>query len=154
MLAFTIFKERLMLLPITLTLAAAAALFNIWLAVRVSRYRMSQKIMHGDGGCTPLAKRMRAQANYVEYTPFILILFALVELALGSSTWLWILALVYILARVAHAFGMDSDKGNAGRAGGILLTFLIMIALSGAALYAAYHAMARIDAPPVMAANI
>lgn len=143
-----------MLLPITLTLATVATLLNIWLGARISRLRISEKVMHGDGGCTLLAKRMRAQANFVEYAPFVLILFALVEMALGSSTWLWILALVFVLARVAHAFGMDSDRPNPWRAGGIMLTLLVMIILSGAALYAAYGSMAEVEAPPAFAAHI
>jgi uncharacterized membrane protein YecN with MAPEG domain len=142
-----------MLLPITLTLAAAAALLNMWLAMRVSRLRMSQKVMHGDGGCEPLAKRMRAQANFVEYTPFILILFALVELAIGPQTWLWIVALIYILGRVAHAFGMDFDVPHKARAVGILITFVVMLILAIAALYVAYTGTRAIEAPPSLAAH-
>jgi uncharacterized membrane protein YecN with MAPEG domain len=96
-----------MILPITLTIAGAAALLNIWLARRVGQIRMSNKISIGDGGNEALTARMRAQANFVEYTPFFLILLALIELAIGSRTWLWIVAVVYILGRIAHAFGMD-----------------------------------------------
>lgn len=143
-----------MLLPITLTLAASAALLNMWLAMRVGRVRMANKVLHGDGGCEPLLKRMRAQANFVEYTPFVLILFALVEMALGPLTWLWVLALVYILARIAHAFGMDSDLPHKGRTVGILITFVTLFILSGTALYAAYYATAEVEAPPSLAAHI
>lgn len=142
-----------MLLPITLTLAAAAALLNLWLAMRVGRLRMSNKVLHGDGGCEPLAKRMRAQANFVEYTPFILILFGLVELATGPQTWLWLLALVYILARIAHAFGMDHDTPHKTRMIGILVTFATIVILSIAALYVAYGSMQEVEAPPSLAAH-
>ena len=142
-----------MLLPITLTLAAAAALLNIWLATRVGRVRVSERVLHGDGGNALLVKRMGGQSNYVEYTPFVLILFALVELALGSPTWLWILALVYVLARVAHAFGMDSDRPHKARMAGIGLTFLTMLILSVAALYAAYGSLREVEAPPAFSAN-
>lgn len=130
-----------MLLPITLTFAAAAALLNFWLAWRVGQMRVANKVLHGDGGCMPLTRRMRAQANYVEYTPFILILTGLVEMAQGSAFWLWIVALVYILARVAHAFGMDSDKPHKARMAGIMLTMLVTLVLAGAALYSAYGQM-------------
>ncbi|HEX7783233.1 MAG TPA: MAPEG family protein [Sphingobium sp.] len=143
-----------MLLPITLTLAAAATLLNIWLGIRVSRVRISNKVLHGDGGCEPLVRRMRAHANFVEYTPFVLILFALVELAIGPQAWLWVLALIYILARITHAFGMDASIPSKLRMAGIAFTYLTMIILSVAALYAAYGSMREIEVPPALAAHV
>lgn len=142
-----------MLLPITLTFAAAAALFNIWLGVRVSRVRMKERILHGDGGSALMMRRMRAQANFIEYTPFVLILCGLVEMALGSRNWLWGLALVYILARVVHAFGMDATKPHWARAGGIMVTVLVMLVLAIAALYASYSGTRAVPAPPSLAAR-
>ncbi|GLI98598.1 MAPEG family protein [Sphingobium sp. BS19] len=130
-----------MFLPITLTFAAAAALINLWLAMRIGRIRMAEKVLHGDGGNSPLSKRMRAQSNYVEYTPFVLILTGLVEMALGSATWLWATVAAYLVARILHAFGMDSDTPAKTRMIGILVTFVVIIALSIAALYAVYIGM-------------
>ena len=129
-----------MLLPITLTFAAAAALLNLWLAIRVSRARMSAKVSLGDGGDPLLVARMRSHANYAEYTPFILILSGLVELARGPKTWLWIVAILYVLARVSHAFGMEMKTPNPFRAGGILVTLAVLIVLAGYALTIAYSA--------------
>ena len=140
-----------MLLPITLTFAAACALLNMALAIRCSRIRITDKVMHGDAGNSLLAKRMRAHANYIEYTPIIVILFALVEMAMGASLWLSIGALAYIVARVAHAFGMDADKPTVWRAGGALLTWGIMVALSIVALTIAYSATRERPAPDAMA---
>ncbi len=127
-----------MILPITLTIAAAATLLNVWLAVRAGRVRMAAKVMMGDGGNPQLQTRMRAQANFVEYTPFFLILLGLIELAHGPATWLWLVSIVYILARIAHAFGMDRPAPNPLRAGGIIVTFLILIGLAGYALSIPY----------------
>jgi uncharacterized membrane protein YecN with MAPEG domain len=129
-----------MLLPITLTLAAAMGLLTLWLAMRVSRARMASKVVIGDGGDPQLITRMRAQSNFVEYTPFVLILMGLVELARGPVTWLWVVAIVYVLARIAHPFGMERPAPNALRAGGILLTFLTLIVLSAYALFIVYTA--------------
>jgi uncharacterized membrane protein YecN with MAPEG domain len=140
-----------MLLPITLTFAAACALLNLWIATRCARIRITDKVMHGDAGNSLLARRMRAHANFVEYTPIVLILFALVELAIGASLWLWIGALVYVVARVAHAFGMDADKPTLWRAGGALLTWGVMVAMSVTALTIAYGATRTMPAPPSMA---
>lgn len=127
-----------MILPITLTIAAAAALLNIWLAIRVSRMRVAHHVQFGDGGNPQLLARMRAQANFVEYTPFVLILLGLVELAHGTATWLWVVAIIYILARIVHAFGMDRPAPNPLRIGGIAVTMLILIGLAGYALTIPY----------------
>ncbi|WP_375196507.1 MAPEG family protein [Sphingobium sp.] len=140
-----------MLLPITLTLAAACALLNMWLATRCARIRIADKALHGDGGNSLLAKRMRAHANFTEYTPMTLILFGLVELAVGPSTWLWGAALLFVLARIAHGFGMDAEKPTVWRAGGALLTWVVMVGLALAALYIAYGATREVPAPPAMA---
>lgn len=148
------YRGNAMLLPVTLTLAAASALLNLWLAMRVARVRRTEKVLHGDGGKSLLVKRMRAQANFVEYTPFVLILCALVEMALGSRNWLWVLVLVYVAARIAHAFGMDADIAHKARMVGIMLTFAVMILLSGAALYVTYGAMAHPDLPPSLGARV
>lgn len=119
-----------MLLPITLTIAAAAALLNVWLGVRISRIRIARTVLHGDGGVPLLAQRMRAQANFVEYTPFVLILLGLVEMARGTHGWLWGAGIAYIIARIAHAFGMDRTDTNPWRAGGIMVSFLVLIGLA------------------------
>jgi len=126
-----------MILPITLTIAGAAALLNLWLAIRIGRIRSAQKVFMGDGGNEALIGRMRAQANFVEYTPFFLILLGLVEMARGTNFWLWIVGALYILARIAHALGMDVQSSRATqqrlRGAGILIT---MVALLGLAIYA------------------
>lgn len=119
------------MLPIALTTAAAAALLNVWLAIRVGQVRTKHKVLMGDGGNDAVIARMRAHANFVEYTPIVLILIALIELARGSTTWLWIVALVYLVGRVLHALGMDGLKS--GRAIGTATTLL---AMAGLALYA------------------
>ncbi len=128
----------MIVMHITLVFAAAAALLNIWLSIRVMRLRMDEKVLHGDGGCSLLVKRMRAQSNFVEYTPFVLVLTGVVEMALGSALWLWGLVAAYILARIVHAIGMDSDLPAKTRMVGIMVTFTVTIVLAVAALYAAY----------------
>src|SRR3546814_603596 len=140
-----------MLLPITLTLAAACALINMWLGFRCTRIRIASQVMHGDGGRAMLARRMRAHANFIEYVPVTLILFGLVELAVGASIWLWGAALVLVLARIGHGFGMDADKPTVWRAGGALLTWVVMVGMAVTALAIAYGATREVPAPPAMA---
>ena len=120
-------------LPITLTIAGAAALINIWLGARISQLRLRDKVSIGDAGNQAVACRMRAQANFIEYTPLFLILLALVELSQGSKTWLWGVAILFILGRLAHPFGMDRPAPNPFRAGATIVTWAVLV---GLALYA------------------
>jgi len=136
-----------MILPITLTMAAAAALLNVWLAMRIGRLRMAKKVLMGHGGDPLIEARMRAQSNFVEYTPFFLILLGLIELARGSQTWLWMVAILFILARIAHPFGMERPAPNLLRAGGTLITTLVLIGLAGYALSIPYMGKPAADAP-------
>jgi uncharacterized membrane protein YecN with MAPEG domain len=133
-------------LPITLTIAAAAVLINIWLGTRVSQMRLRHKVSVGEGGNPQVATRMRAHANFIEYTPFFLILLALVELSQGSKTWLWGVAIVYILGRLAHPFGMDRPAPNKLRVIGILITWGVLLGLAVYALAIPYIEKGRAPA--------
>jgi hypothetical protein len=137
-----------MILPITLTLAAALTLLNVVLAIHVSRRRIGGRILLGTAGDPIMEARTRAQANLVEYAPFFLILSALLELAGVSSFWLWIAGVFFILARLAHAFGMNRAAPNPFRAGGAAITWALLLLLSGWALAEAYAA--RVSADPVV----
>jgi len=117
-------------LPITLTIAGAAALVNFWLALRISRTRAASKTWMGDGGDPGLIARMRAHANFTEYTPIILILIGAIELSRGTTTWLWIVGAVYILGRLAHGLGMDGGRLVKLRSVGAISTMLILIGLA------------------------
>jgi len=128
-----------MILPITLTIAGAAAILNIWLSLRVSRLRRPLKVGIGDGGHDVLARRMRAHANFIENTPLMLILLGLVELATGGSMLLWGAAILFILARIAHAFGMDRPGANPLRVGGIAISWVVLLGLGIYAILLAYQ---------------
>ena len=124
-------------LPITLSAAGAAALVNIWLAMRVGRVRTAHKVFMGDGGNDAVVSGMRAHSNFVEYTPFVLILIGLIELAWGSPLWLSIVSAVYILGRVAHGLGMGGTWPR-GRLLGTMVTLLTLLGLAIVALAIPY----------------
>jgi uncharacterized membrane protein YecN with MAPEG domain len=136
-----------MILPVTLTIAGAAAIVNLWLAVRVAGIRVKGKVLIGDGGNTALITRMRAHSNYVEYAPFVLILMGLIEYSGGSPNWLWGLGIAFIAGRVLHPFGMDKGTPNLLRASGILITFAVMIGLAGWAISVPYTHGAVVAVP-------
>lgn len=128
-----------MILPITLTTAAACAVINLWLALRLSRGRVKGKVLIGDGGDAGMLAGMRAHANFAEYAPFVLILIAGIELAGGSPFWLQIAAVAFVIARIAHPIGMVRGGTNAFRAGGILVTWVVLALLAGWAIALAYQ---------------
>lgn len=123
-----------MLLPVTLTIAAACAALNIWLAMRIVPGRL-KGISLGDGGDQAMLARVRAHANFAEYAPFVLILMALVELAGARAISLWATGAAFVLARIAHGIGMSQPAPSKLRAGGALVTWLVLAMLAGWALW-------------------
>lgn len=128
----------MVMLPITLTIAGAAALLNLWLGLRVSLLRRRLKVSIGDGGNEPIARRMRGHANFTEYAPFVLILLGLVEYTAGSSPWLWAAGILFIVGRLAHPFGMDRPGASALRIGGMAVTWAVLLALAAWSLTLPY----------------
>ncbi len=137
------------MLPITLTMAGAAALLNIWLGLRVSQLRLRHKVSVGDAGDDRVMSRMRAHANFVEYTPFFLILIGLIELARGSEQWLWWVSILFILGRLAHPFGMDRPAPNKLRLIAIVITWAVLIGLAVYALALPYLENAKQQRPAI-----
>jgi uncharacterized protein len=125
-------------LQVSLGALGLATLINLWLAIRCGRARFEAKAMHGDGGHPLLLKRMRAQANFVEYTPFALLLVLGLELA-GHAGWpLALTAGLFLIGRVSHGLGMDADIAGPLRKAGMAMTILPLLGLAIAALLAAF----------------
>lgn len=119
----------LMTTPIvSLVLAAALAIVNLWLSIRVGQVRGSEKVSIGDGGNERVIRRMRAHANFGENAWVVLALVLVIELSVGSSLWLWAAAGVFVLGRILHGRGMDG--WSFGRMSGTLITMLLQLALA------------------------
>lgn len=91
-----------MTLPVTLAAAASLSTISLWLGLRIFRMRLRDNVLIGDGGEDVLAGRMRADANLVEYAPFVLALMALIELARGVSLTLGLTGAIFVAARITH----------------------------------------------------
>jgi len=115
------------LLPVTLILVGGCALINLWLSLRIGLVRTRERIMVGDGGDDRLVRRMRAQANFIENAPFVVLAIAAIEFSSGTSPWLWAAAAAFLVARVAHPFGMDGV--GAARMAGAAVTMLLLLVL-------------------------
>jgi len=114
---------------ITLIIAAALGLLNVWLGVRVVRARTTHKVSLGYGEVPGMEARCRAHANFNEYVPMALILMGLIEMNVGMSRWLWGIGALLVVARVLHPFGMDRPMPNPYRAAGVILTFVSLLFL-------------------------
>lgn len=117
-----------MMLQTTLCLTAAAMVINFWLGMRCAKVRSAEKISVGDGGNDLLARRMRAQLNFIEQTPLILIGMGLVEAAGKGGQWLAPLGALFLLGRVCHGIGMDGNF-KAGRGIGMLTGMVLQLTL-------------------------
>ncbi|KLE35244.1 MAPEG family protein [Aurantiacibacter luteus] len=114
-------------LHISLFSAALAAIINLWLAMRCGRVRISNRILHGDGGDAAMQRHMRAQANFVEYTTFALVLILVLDLADQDGWVLGLTALAYFAARLLHPLGMQADHPARTRQIGIIVTFALLL---------------------------
>lgn len=113
-------------LPITSALAGAAAIFLVLLSFPIANRRRAAKQSFGDGGDEAFNRKIRAQANFIEYVPLVIIAIGLVEMNGGSQTLVCGLAAALAAARLLHAFGLWSNV-LIGRALGAVLTFLVLL---------------------------
>jgi uncharacterized membrane protein YecN with MAPEG domain len=130
-----------MILQTTLSLAAAAAIINLWLGIRIGQLRHQHGVSIGDGGNEQLQRRMRAQLNFAEHVPVVLVLLGLIEATGKGGQWLAPVGAVYMLGRVAHALGMDGGSLEKGRMVGTLLNMLITLGLAVVAVLIALQVM-------------
>ncbi|MEW2917671.1 MAPEG family protein [Ruegeria sp. ANG10] len=116
------------MLSVTPIYAALLAVLYVVLSAKVISQRRSDKISYGDGGNTAMLKVMRTHSNFVEYTPFALLLIAMVELQGAGGLLLNLLGLALLIGRVLHAYGFGrSPQIVILRQIGMLLTFTAIL---------------------------
>ena len=127
----------------TLTAASCLGLILLVLAIRcVSARTQQQKAERAGedsaGADAALAHRMRVMANFLEYTPFLLILLAALETTTLPLWMVYTLAAMQVLGRGLHAWGYSRSTGESfGRMAGTLLTWAVLLLGSILGLYAA-----------------
>jgi uncharacterized membrane protein YecN with MAPEG domain len=110
---------------------ALATLLVLVLSTRVVVRRLSQRIGLGDGEDRELRKRIRAQANAIEYLPLALLLLGSLEWNQTQPAILHACGIVLIVARVLHGFGLSRSGGmSAGRLTGTGLTWTVMLVMA------------------------
>ena len=122
-------------IPVTLSSAAACALLNIWLGSRIAAFRKEYHVSVGDGGHEPLMRRMRAQSNFIEHAPFVLILLGGLEISGANRIALAVIAAVFIAARISHGIGMDGGDRHRFRVFGMISSSVVTLTLTVWALF-------------------
>ena len=132
-----------MSLTITAIYASLAGLLLLVLSFRVVRSRRKLSVGLGDGGQESLLRAQRAQANFTEYVPIALILLAVAESQVLTGWLLHTAGAVLLLARLLHAWGLNQSSGRSfGRYWGTLLTWVVILALSLANIFASFSGAA------------
>jgi len=95
------------MIHITPIYAGLLALLLLALSYNVVLGRRLHKVSVGDGNEKDLVKRIRTQANWVEYAPIGIILLALDELQGIGALLVHLGGLTLLLGRVFHAYGFS-----------------------------------------------
>lgn len=112
--------------------AAILGLLFVPFTFYVGSYRVKHKILLLDGGDKELARRIRAQGNFVETVPLAVILIVLMELNGATAAWLHALGSVLVVARVMHYLTIATNPANTvPRALGMVGTLGVYLAAAG-----------------------
>ena len=116
--------------------AAFLMVMQVVLMFRVIGQRGQAEVLFGTGGNEALEQRQRVHGNFIENVPTFLIGLALIELMVGSTLWVSVLAGAFVVSRIAHAIGLSMSIGvTPGRLVGSLGTVICMLVAAG---YLAY----------------
>ena len=119
--------------PIIITgfYAGVLALLYVGLTFKVIGLRKKHAVGIGDGENPELTKAIRVHANFSEYVPIALIVFAAYELNGGSVLMLHLLGGLLVTGRFLHALGLTKSTGTSWqRFVGSLATFVTILVLA------------------------
>ncbi|MBV1901487.1 MAG: MAPEG family protein [Kordiimonadaceae bacterium] len=112
--------------------ASILAVLTVVLMMTVGNARRTTGINLGDGGNEDLLLKIRRHGNLIESAPLFLILLGLLEAVGGPTDAVIGLAIVYVVARLAHAYSLSGkDKPMAARAIGALGTVIGLLGTAG-----------------------
>ena len=125
---------------ISIVYLSVLSIFYVFISFIVIKSRVVNSIPLEDRGVKSLSRKIRAHANFVEYTPIFLILLFSSEYLSAPNVIIHICAITYIFGRVCHFYSIAffekyDDDGNVVnsiklRQIGMLLTFLNLITFS------------------------
>jgi hypothetical protein len=120
-----------MSVPITALYAGLTGLLFLGCVIQVVRQRVRAGVGIGDGGDEGLLRAIRVHGNLAEYAPIVLLLLLVCELNGGRPWLLHVLGGVFVLSRLAHAYGLSRSAGRSpGRFAGTVGTWAVLLALA------------------------
>jgi uncharacterized membrane protein YecN with MAPEG domain len=119
------------------------ALLYVVLGLQVSRLRRGHRVVFGDGDNIKLRGAIRAHGNFAEYVPIIVLLVAMLEMSGLPAMRVHLLMGGLLVARLLHPLGMyvgpRTMQFQIYRVGGIVLTWLVLVAAALMALIRFWH---------------
>jgi len=106
-----------------------AGLLGLWFLVLSARVTLRRRtgISLGDGGEPSMLRVVRGHGNFAEYTPFILLMMALLELDHISIYVLHALGIALLVSRLLHGYALSfTERWRFGRFWGAALTFMLL----------------------------
>jgi uncharacterized membrane protein YecN with MAPEG domain len=100
-----------------------------WLALQTIKVRRANRVKLGDGGNFALQSAIRAQGNFAEYMPIVLILLFLLEYNGMYSLVIHAVGMAFLAGRWIHAQGLLKDNLRY-RMRGMDFTLAILIGLA------------------------
>jgi uncharacterized membrane protein YecN with MAPEG domain len=86
--------------------ASLLAIIFVFLSVLVIKARISAQVAIGSGGSKLLEQRIRAHANFSEYTTFVLVLLFMAEYQAVSGYITHILGILFLTGRISHLYSL------------------------------------------------
>jgi len=125
-----------LLLPVSMLYLSLLSALAIFLTISVVKMRLKTNIGLSHGNDESLTRKIRVQANLLENLLPFAILFVLAEMSGFYAIFLHVVGAVFLLARMAHAYGFSQTSGKSpGRYYGTVASWLMIIALIGVNLY-------------------
>ena len=117
---------------ITPLYAAGLGIILLILSIRVvAVIRAKGGVLYGDGGNADFTPVLRAQQNFIEYVPLILLLIGFAEAGGSSATWIHGMGAALLVGRVLHPLGLTSKAGvNPLRFISTNLTWIVLLMAS------------------------
>ncbi len=121
-----------MIIPVTAVYASITGFLMLFLAYRVSTFRLKYKKGMGFTEDRDFESAVRSHGNLTEYAPVTLILLAVGELNGVTTQWVYLVGLGFIAGRLLHAWGMHKGRGGThpARLVGILLNWLAILVMA------------------------
>lgn len=86
--------------------ASLLAIIFVFLSILVIKARVSAQVALGSGSSKLLEQRIRAHANFSEYTPFVLLLLFMAEYQGLASYIIHLLGILFLTGRISHLYSL------------------------------------------------